>query len=413
MGYKKDVIKGVSWYGILRITTKVIGFLEAIVLARILAPEQFGAYAVALLALGLLEVLTETGVNIFLVQEKNIDQYISSAWIVSILRGIIIMFILLLTAPLIANFFHSPESLSLLYFISFVPLIRGFINPSIVKFQKDLLFGKDFWFRGAILIIDTAVSIIVTVLTQNPIGIVIGLLVGVFVETFLSYFIVSPRPRFQIEKNYISKIFHRGKWITASTVFDYLFHNADNIVVGRLLGAASLGVYQLAYSIAVMPLTEIGKVFLHVVMPILVKISNDSSRLKSAFLKTVLSIAIITFIPSLIIISFPQLFVWMLGEKWSALTTVLPVLAALGFIKSLSSAPYTLFLSSKKQEYTTVVTMVTIVGLIISIVPFVQAYGLFGAGLSALIGSILAIPFMVFYTMRILRSTSLHTKELT
>jgi O-antigen/teichoic acid export membrane protein len=412
MGYKKDVIKGVSWYGFLRIATKVIGFLEAIILARILAPEQFGAYAVALLALGMLEVLTETGVNIFLVQEKSIDKYINSAWIVSILRGIIIMIILLLTAPVISNFFHSPESLALLYFISFVPLIRGFINPSIVKFQKDLLFGKDFWFRFIILVIDTAVSIIFTVITQNPMGIVIGLITGVFVETVLSYFVVSPRPRFQIEKDYISKIFHRGKWITASTVFDYLFHNADNIVVGRLLGAASLGVYQLAYSIAVMPLSEVGKVFLHVVMPILVKIANDSSRLKSAFLKTVLSIGIITLIPSLVIFFFPQIFVWILGEKWSSLTSVLPVLAALGFVKSLSAAPYTLFLSSKKQEYTTVVTLITILGLVIPILPLVQLYGLFGAGLSALIGSVLAIPFLIYYTFRILRSLPLHPEKI-
>jgi O-antigen/teichoic acid export membrane protein len=243
-------------------------------------------------------------------------------------------------------------------------------------------------------------------------GIVIGLITGVFVETVLSYFVVSPRPRFQIEKDYISKIFHRGKWITASTVFDYLFHNADNIVVGRLLGAASLGVYQLAYSIAVMPLSEVGKVFLHVVMPILVKIANDSSRLKSAFLKTVLSIGIITLIPSLVIFFFPQIFVWILGEKWSSLTSVLPVLAALGFVKSLSAAPYTLFLSSKKQEYTTVVTLITILGLVIPILPLVQLYGLFGAGLSALIGSVLAIPFLIYYTFRILRSLPLHPEKI-
>lgn len=406
MGYKKDVIKGVSWYGLLRIATKVIGFLEAIILARILAPEQFGAYAVALLALGLLEVLTETGVNIFLVQEKNIDHYISSAWIVSIIRGILIMFVLFLTAPFVANFFHSPESLSLLYLISFVPLIRGFINPAIVKFQKELLFGKDLLFRLIILFIDTAVSITVTLMTMNPLGIIVGLLVGVFVETILSYFIVSPRPRFQIERNYISKIFHRGKWITASTIFDYLFHNVDNIVVGRVLGAASLGVYQLAYAIAVMPLSEVGKVFLHVIMPILLKISDDSSRLQSAFLKTVLSICIITLIPSLIIFFFPQLFVWLLGEKWAALTAVLPVLAALGFVKSLSAAPSALFLSSKRQEFVTVVTLVSILGLSISVVPLINAYGLFGAGLSALIGALCAIPFLAYYTYKILSTIS-------
>ena len=113
-------------------------------MARILLPEQFGAYAVALLALGLLEVITETGVNIVLIQEQNVDDYVSSAWIVSIVRGVGIMLILLIGSPFIAGFFHSSQSLPLLYIIAIVPLLRGFINPAIVKFQKDLLFGRDF-----------------------------------------------------------------------------------------------------------------------------------------------------------------------------------------------------------------------------------------------------------------------------
>ena len=108
MGYKKEAIKGISWIGLLSLATKAIGFLEAIVLARILLPSQFGAYGVALLALGLLEVITESGVNIILVQEKEIDKFINSAWVVSIIRGVFIMAIILLSAPFIAIFFHSP-----------------------------------------------------------------------------------------------------------------------------------------------------------------------------------------------------------------------------------------------------------------------------------------------------------------
>src|SRR5256885_5562570 len=102
MGYKKDVIKGVSWIGLLRFLTKLVGFLETIILARILAPEQFGEYGIALLSLGLLEVLTETGVNVVLVQEEDIDRHIDSAWIVSIARGVIISALLFLISPFVA-----------------------------------------------------------------------------------------------------------------------------------------------------------------------------------------------------------------------------------------------------------------------------------------------------------------------
>lgn len=402
MGYKKDVIKGLSYIGSLRFFTKIIGFVEAIILARILAPEQFGAYAVALLALGLLEVLTETGVNVVLVQEKQIDRFISSAWIVSILRGIAIMILILLSAPFIATFFHSELSLHLLYLVSVVPVVRGFINPAVVKFQKELMFGKDFLYRFVILVIDTAVSITVTYITKNPSGIIIGLLSGVVVEMILSFFIISPRPRFRIEKTYMSRIFHRGKWVTGSAIFDYLFNNVDNIVVGRLLGVGFLGIYQLAYSIAVVPLAEIGKVFFHVVVPVMVKISSDADHLQSVFVRTVLGIALFTLPAACILIFLPQIFVFLLGQKWAAIASILPILGVLGFVRSLSSCPWALFVSTNKQEYTTITTFVNIAGLVVTIIPLVFFFRLFGAGLSALIGAVLSFPFLIFYSLKII-----------
>jgi O-antigen/teichoic acid export membrane protein len=159
-----------------------------------------------------------------------------------------------------------------------------------------------------------------------------------------------------------------------------------------------LGIYQLAYSIAAVPLIEIGRVFVHVIVPIMVKISDDTKRLKNAYFKTVLSIFVLTFPFALLFASFPQLFVMLLGEKWQALTVVIPILAVLGFIKSVSLSSTALFLSVNKQEYTTIITMVNILGLIISVVPLILTYGIFGAGLSAVIGSLLAVPFILYYT---------------
>lgn len=405
MGYKKDTLKGISWIGSLRLLTKAIGFLEAIILAHILVPEQFGAYGVALLGLGLLEVLTETGVNIVLIQEKNIDDYVSSAWIVSIIRGCVISFLLFFASPLIAGFFHSPDSLSLLYLICIVPLLRGFINPSVVKFQKDLLFGKDFGYRTLILIVDTMVSITLTFILHSPVGIIVGLLAGVAIELILSFVIVSPRPQFKFRKGYIGTIFHRGKWITATTIFDYVFFNADNIVVGRMLGATSLGIYQLAYSLSVMPLTELSRVFVHVSFPIFTKLAADRSRLRVGFFKSTLLLFCLSIPYVAVLLLFPQLFVMLLGEKWATVASVLPVLAVLGLLRGLSGSSASLFLSERKQNYTTITSLVTIIGLMMTIIPLVQVYGIVGAATAALLGSLIAIPLYMLYIYRIFKSS--------
>jgi|SRR5579885_495707 len=404
MGYTREVIKGVSWTGFLRFITKAVGFLEAIILARILVPAQFGTYGIALLALGLLETLTETGVNIVLIQEKEIEPYISSAWFVSIGRGIIVSLILFLSSPLIATFFHSSSSQLLLQLISIAPFLRGFINPAVVKFQKELWFVKNFWYQLVILVVDTITSITVTYLTKQPIGIVIGLLVGVCIELLLSFLVVSPRPKFEFEKAYISKIFHRGKWITLSGIFDYLFFNSDNIAVGRMLGAGALGIYQLAYSLAVVPLTEIGSVFVFVTLPVFARLSRDNKRLQKAYAKTILGIFCLGIPYVFIIILFPHLFVLLLGQKWSAMMRVLPVLAVLGLVKSVSTSSSALFVGKEKQNYTMVVTLVTIAGMLLTIVPFIHMFGIVGAGFAALTGAVAAVPVIIFYTLKLFRS---------
>ena len=108
MGYTKDTMRGVGWVGGLRLITRIVSFARIAILARLLSPVQFGVFGIAMLVTALLEVFTETGVNIILVQEKkDIKEYINSAWIVSIVRGIAISTIIFFSASFVSIFFHS------------------------------------------------------------------------------------------------------------------------------------------------------------------------------------------------------------------------------------------------------------------------------------------------------------------
>ncbi len=403
MDYTKDAIKGISWIGFLSFLTKSVGLVEILILAKILTPNQFGAYSIALLALGLLETLTETGVNIVLLQEDSIDKYISSAWIVSIIRGILISIVLVVLTPLISIFFHSPDSAKLLYLISTVPLLRGFINPAVVKFQKELNFNKNFFYQAFILFTDTLFSISIVYLSKNPLGIIVGLIAGVVAELILSFSFIKPRPTIKFQKDYLSMIFHRGKWITGIAVFDYIFHNLDNVVVGRILGESSLGIYQLAYSIAVMPIEEIGKVFVHVGVPILIKLRSDKERFENSYIKLIFFSLLISLPFAIFVFLLPNFFVFILGSKWSGVTIILPILSLLGLVKGLTNVSGSVFLSNKKQKYATVINLVSVAIFALIIVPMVLRSGTLGAAASALLSSLIAIPFIFYFVFKTLQ----------
>jgi O-antigen/teichoic acid export membrane protein len=170
MGYTKTAITGVSWMGLLRGAVRGGAFIRTIVLARILTPDQFGIFAIATLTLGFLEMATETGINIFLIQEDDstLKKLLNTAWSVSIVRGLIISVIIFFSANILATFFDSPHSVSILKLTALIPLIRGLINPAIIKFQKNLQFSKEFLLRTAIFAADTIVAISIALIFKTP-----------------------------------------------------------------------------------------------------------------------------------------------------------------------------------------------------------------------------------------------------
>src|SRR5947207_350314 len=120
MGYKSDALKGISWITLLRGLTRAITILRLSILGRLLTPVEFGFFGIASLLLSLLEILTETGINVFLVQEKReLKTFIDSAWVVSILRGIILTIFIIILSPFISAFFNSPDATHIIMLIAF------------------------------------------------------------------------------------------------------------------------------------------------------------------------------------------------------------------------------------------------------------------------------------------------------
>ncbi|OGH02453.1 MAG: hypothetical protein A2798_02230 [Candidatus Levybacteria bacterium RIFCSPHIGHO2_01_FULL_37_17] len=401
MGYTRDTLRGVSWMSALRLATRAASFLKIAVLARFLSPAQFGLFGVASIALSLLEVLTQTGINIFLVQsKKEIEEYVDSAWVVSILRGAFIGLLIILLSPFLAEFFNTPEALNILLLISIVPFIKGFINPSEIKFQKNLNFAYEFWFRSIIFVVDAAIAIIFSVLTQSVYGLVLGLIAGAVLEVVLSFAIIKPWPRFNVNFSHVREILHRGKWVTAYSVFDYFGENLDDILVGRVLGTPVLGIYQVAYRISTMPISEIANVVSPVVFPVYARIVEDNKRLIRAFLKTSFLTALAAVVMGTIIFVYPrEIVLIVLGEQWLSAIPVLQLLSIYGVLRAIVSPSYAVFLAKGEQKHVTLVILVRLLALSLFIYPFIKTFGLVGAGYAAIFSIIAEIPFVIYFLL--------------
>jgi O-antigen/teichoic acid export membrane protein len=405
MGYFRDAFTGIKWMGMLRGVTRMGAFVRIAILARILTPSQFGVYGVASLMLVLLETITQTGINVFLIQEKKrLEEYVNTAWVVSIIRGFFITAILLFVSPFVSQFFKSPESVSLLRLIAMVALIRGFINPSRVRFMKDLNFKNEFWFSLIIFLIDTSVTVAVSIIYSSPVGLVWGLIVGAIVEVVLSIILIKPRPKFIFEMNKIKDVLSKGKWVTGAAILDYSFEQGDDMVVAKLLNTSSLGIYQQAYKLSTLPLTEVTRVFNQVTFPVYSNIAGDVARLRSAFIKTtfVLMTIIVPIGIFLYLFSEPIVLV-LLGNNWFEVIPVLKILALFGILRAFTVSVIPLLNSLKLQKYVTLITLSQFLVMGITIVPLITSKGTTGAAISVLIASLLTIPVTLYLIFRELK----------
>ena len=104
----------------------------------------------------------------------------------------------------------------------------------------------------------------------------------------------------------------------------------------------------------------------------------------------------------IILIVFPKEIVnLILGDQWSAVIPLLPLLGLFGVLRTISGSSSALFLAVGKQEYVTVVTFVSMLGIGIPLIPLVATYGMLGAAISVLIGTLVAIPLFLYYTLKV------------
>lgn len=395
MGYTKQIVKGFSWSAILNLAAMGISIIKIVILSRfIFGPTEFGVFGVGVLVLGILELITETGINVFLIQETTpLTKYLDTAWVISIVRGMLISLLMVLISYPIAVFFRITPFWTFILAFSLLPLLRGFINPAVTNWQKKLKFQQDSIYRFSISAIEDISIVILAIITRNIYSFIIGMLLGVCIEVALTFIFVKERPKLKFVKSHFKEIVNRGKWVTLAQVFDYLFRHTDDTVVGRLLNVSALGIYQNAYTLSSLPENAIAQQLSKVTFPVFVNIRGEKPRVKRAFTRTFwITLLVITpFGLALFFFSDPLIRTF-LGPKWLLAIPVLRVLSLFGIARAMTNLFYPVFLAFKKQNYITITTLVSWVILGIFIIPMTQTFGLTGAAFSALLGTLAGLP---------------------
>jgi len=388
------VIKGGFWVFLIRILGQLLNFIRLIILARILAPADFGLMGIALLTMTTLETFSQTGFQTALIQKKkDIKEYLDAAWTVLIIRGIILFAILYFIAPIAATFFDASAAKPIIQVIGFSIFIHAFTNIGIVYFQKELEFNKQFIYEFIGTLSDFVVAVSAALILRNVWALVFGLLAGNMARLIVSYRIHPYRPRISHDLKKAKELWGFGKWVLGATILTFLITQGDDIFVGKIVGVAALGFYQLAYKISNMPTTELTHVITRVSFPAYSKIQDSKERLKRAYLKIFKLVSIVAFpLSGGIFIFAPAFTQLILGAKWQPAVSSMQALALYGLIRSVGATTGPLFNALGKPKYVVRLQTIQLVLIALLIYPLTVRWGILGTSLAITITAVIIRP---------------------
>ncbi len=371
------------------------GVLRVVILARLLAPEDFGLMGIALVTLGFLETFAETGYQSALVQRTgDIQPYLNSVFTVQVLRGLALGLILLTGAPWAGSFFKNPEAVPLVQSVALIVVFRGLINPGVVVLQRELNFRKQFIWNitefgtGLILAIGLGFWL------RNAWALVLSSIGATAVQAAMSYVVAPIRPGFGWRWPLIRELSQFGKWMMGLNCIVYLSLNLDNVAVGRILGTAALGFYQVAYRIANLPATEISKVASIVAFPVYAQLQEDRTRTERFFFAN-LAVVVLAGLPLVFVCVFlgEPLVKLVLGEKWLPAVSILQVLSLYGQLRMLSAVGGPLFQGLGRPAYDTKMNLIRLFVLAALIFPLTTRWGAVGAAWAAVASVAATLPY--------------------
>lgn len=388
----KRVRAGIGWNASSSLLGQIIGFVRSVVIARLLFPDEFGLFSMALTIVLGLNALTTIGLDQTILarqfkNDKEFTDHLNTVWSAELLRSFFLGLLVLASAYPLARFYGQPKLTSLMPILSLTMLIDGCRNIGLAILRKQISFARIFWYEVTTNITAAALTIVLVFLTRNVWALVLGQLISALLGMTLSYVFHPYRPRFAFEKTAFSHALNFGKFALVIAVASYVTTMADNVMVGRLLGPGALGNYALAYNLASFPIGVLVFALSKVTLPAFAELAASvPGRIDRAFTKvfTISSLILISMLVPFFLLS-GDIVKLLYGSKWTAAGPALRILALIIPLRGLMLIISSLFFGLNRPRAVATGKALEAVVFLALLYPLTRAFGLTGAAWAGVI----------------------------
>lgn len=335
----RETVRGLVWSLTTTAAGRLISLATLAVLARLLAPQDFGLLAFALVFIGYLETVGDLGTGMALIfwpeRWRDVAQL---TFMISLVTGFFWLGVAVLAAPAVADFFGSPDDAAVLRALAWTFPIRALGNTHDALLQRKLRFRTRLVPELALILGKAAVSVTMALAGFGVWSLVWGQVVGQGLWTVSLWTMVRWRPTLSFPRELVGPVFGYGRGIIAVNVLAAVVHHADIVVVGRMLGTVVLGFYQMAYRLPDIAVTLLVRVTSKVLFPAISRLHAGGSHLAGLYLSALRHLSLLT-LPAavaLVLLARPAVMT-VFGEQWLPSVPILRVLGVYTGLRALGS----------------------------------------------------------------------------
>jgi PST family polysaccharide transporter len=335
----KTAQKGVVWSFVRESVSEILVFPASMVIARLLTPREFGIAAASVFFIQLAGRLGEMGFNSALIRAKEVKPiHLQTVFLVQIGIGLTLCATMIALSPWIAHFYNMPEATHVLPIAALGFVIAPWGSVSSTILQRNLEYKKNTTIDWVQLVVTSVTNVGLALLGFSYMSIIYARLSSNAATQAMRLYFTGWRPTFQFSKAALMEILPSGTGFFAKRLLDYSAENGDNLIVGKVLGLTSLGLYDKAYSTMDRFLTRLNTGGPGVMFRVFAVIHEEPERFRRAYTKVMLSSSLLGFpVFTALAVMAPQTMAIMFGPQWGGAAAPFALLCGAGALKLLNT----------------------------------------------------------------------------
>ncbi|MFV9482462.1 lipopolysaccharide biosynthesis protein [Christiangramia sp. ASW11-125] len=332
MSLQKKALSGISWTFVEQFGSQAIGFIVQIVLARLIAPEEFGLLGMILVFNAVGNSLSDSGMSQSLIRsDKPDEEDFSTVFSINFAVSVFLYLLFYFTAPFISEFYDQPRLTDLIRVYSIVIVINSLFIIQKTRLTYELNFKYQMKAQLPALFLSGLTGIVLAYLNFGVWALVYMRVVTGIALTVIYFFQTRWIPTIKINRVKLKEHFDFGYKVALSGIMSRVVSNIYPMIIGKYFSAAMVGYYTRALTMKDFPEITISNTLDKVVYPLFARIKNDNIQLKNAYQKIqILSLFVLSSVMLLLIITAEPLFGLLLGEEWLPAVPYFQILCIMG-----------------------------------------------------------------------------------